>query len=162
MNFFIIYNGQQMGPMPKEQLKNYGLTPNSMVWTEGRANWAPAYTFPELQDVLQEQRTTPPPYNGQNTSFPPRPDYFDSLSSTGTSGKSRLAFALFAIFLGWIGLQYFYVNKASGGIITIVLTLITCGAWEIISFVQGVLVLVMSQEEFERKYVYTPASFPLF
>lgn len=162
MNYFIIYNGQQVGPMPKEQLINYGLTPSSMIWTEGRTNWAPAYTYPELNDILQEQRKTPPPYHGQDTQYPPKTDFFDSLSYSGASGKSRLVFALFAIFVGWIGLQYFYVNKVSAGIITIVLTLITCGAWEVISFVQGVLVLVMSQEEFERKYVYNPASFPLF
>lgn len=161
MSYFIIFNGNQAGPFPKEELPNYGLTPNSMVWTQGMSGWAPAYSVPDLRDVLQKSRTTPPPYESYNTQYPPRYDFFDSLSSTGTSGKSRLVFALFAIFLGWLGLQYFYVNKLSGGIITIILTLVTCGIWEIVSLIQGILVLVMSQEEFERKYVYS-SGFTLF
>lgn len=160
MNFFIIYNGQQLGPIPKDQLKNYGLNPNTMVWTEGMLNWAPAYSVPELKDILQPN--TPPPFSAQQPPYPPKTDLFDSLTSMGTSGKSRLVFALFAIFLGWVGLQYFYVNKIFGGILTIILSLITCGLWNIISFIQGVLVLVMSQEEFERKYVYSKYSFPIF
>lgn len=162
MNFFIIQNGQQLGPVPKEQLRNYGLTPNTMVWTEGMLSWAPAYSVPELSDILQNLHNTPPPFNAQHIPYPPKTDLFDSLTSTGTSGKSRLVFALFAIFLGFIGLQYFYVDKVSGGIIAIILSLITCGIWNIISFIQGVLVLVMSQEEFERKYVHSLSSFPIF
>ncbi len=163
MNFYIIYNGQQIGPVSKDRLPDYGLTPNSMVWTEGMPAWAPAYSVPELRDILQKQRSTPPPFDSYRTSTPPpRNDFFDSLASTGTSGKSRLVFSLFAIFLGWLGLQYFYVNKTGAGIITILLSLVTCGIWEIITFIQGVLVLVMSQDEFERKYVYTQSNFPLF
>lgn len=162
MNFFIIFNGQQVGPIQKEQLKNFGLNPNTMVWTEGMPNWRPAYTVHELQDILREGSHTPPPFNGQYTYYPPKNDFFDSLTYTGTSGKSRLVFALFAIFLGWLGLQYFYVNKTSAGIISIILSLMSCLLWEILPFIQGVLVLVMSQEEFEKKYVYTTSSFPIF
>lgn len=161
MSFYIICNGSQVGPLPKDELRNYGLTPDSMVWTQGMSNWAPAYSVQELRDVLQQSRNTPPPYRPQYSQNPPRYDSFDSLSSTGTSGKSRLAFALFAIFLGWLGLQYFYVNKISGGIITIILSLVTCGIWEIVTLIQGILVLVMSQEEFERKYVYS-SGFTIF
>lgn len=162
MEFYIIYNGRQVGPLPVDQLENYGLSDNSMVWAQGMPDWAPAHTVPELHHILQKGRTTPPPFNSQYPPYPPRNDFFDSLSSTGTSGKSHLAFALFAIFLGCLGVQYFYVNKINAGVITIILTAITCGLWTIVPFIQGVLVLVMSQEEFERKFVYNPATFPIF
>lgn len=161
MNYYIICNGRQIGPVPKEELLNYGLTPNSMIWTEGMPNWVSAYTVPELMDLLRQPRTSPPPFENQSGSYPPRYDFFDSLTSTGTCGKSRLVFALFAIFLGWLGLQYFYVNNTKAGIITIVLTAVSCGIWQTISLIQGILVIVMSQDEFERKFVYS-SGFPVF
>lgn len=68
MNYYIIYNGQQVGPMPKEQLVAYGLNPSSKVWCEGMPNWADASTVADLQPLLYPQQPpTPqqPPYGGQ-------------------------------------------------------------------------------------------------
>lgn len=68
MNYYIIYNGQQVGPMPKEQLVAYGLNPSSKVWCEGMPNWADAATVADLQPLLYPQQPpTPqqPPYGGQ-------------------------------------------------------------------------------------------------
>lgn len=69
---------------------------------------------------------------------------------------------LLAILLGGLGVHYFYLNKVGGGIICLILTLISCGIWSIISFVQGILMLTMKQADFERKYVDTSSTFPLF
>ena len=44
--YYIVYNGQQVGPMSKEALVNYGLNPNSQVWAQGMPAWVPAYTIP--------------------------------------------------------------------------------------------------------------------
>ena len=52
MMYYIMYNGQQMGPMPAEQLRNYGLNPQSMVWGEGMPNWVAASTVPELAAMM--------------------------------------------------------------------------------------------------------------
>ena len=68
MNYYIIYNGQQVGPMPKEQLVAYGLNPSSKVWCEGMPNWADASTVADLHPLLYPQQPpTPqqPPYGGQ-------------------------------------------------------------------------------------------------
>ena len=70
--------------------------------------------------------------------------------------------ALLAIFLGYLGVQYFYLGKTQGGILTIVLSLVTCGVWELITLIQGILMLCMTNEEFRRKYVTTTSTFPLF
>ncbi len=161
MSYYIIYNGRQVGPVSKEELTNYGLTPYSMIWTQGLPNWVPAYTVSELKDLLRYHGSTPPPFEQKFESQPPRYDSFDSLSSTGISGKSRLIFALFAIFLGWLGMQYFYVDKTKAGIIAIILTAVSCGIWQTVSFIQGILVLTMSQDEFERKFVFS-SGFPVF
>lgn len=66
MNYYIIHNGQQVGPMPKEQLKAYGLCPTSKVWCEGMPNWADASTVADLQSMLYPQQPPMP------TNFPPQ------------------------------------------------------------------------------------------
>ena len=51
--YYIIYNNQQFGPMEKEQLAGYGLTPDSLVWSPGMSGWVAASSVPELEDVLR-------------------------------------------------------------------------------------------------------------
>lgn len=50
--YFIIVDGQQKGPYPREVLVMQGLTPDTYVWREGMAGWAQASTMPELADLL--------------------------------------------------------------------------------------------------------------
>ena len=96
-------------------------------------------------------------------SFKDVPNYREpELFENGPSGKSRGLTGLFAILLGWLGVHYFYLNKISGGIICIMLTLITCGIWNIISFIQGIIIFTMRQSDFEQKYVYSNSTLPLF
>ena len=45
---------------------------------------------------------------------------------------------------------------------TILLSLVTCGGWSIITLIQGILMLCMSDAEFNRKYVQTTSTFPIF
>lgn len=70
--------------------------------------------------------------------------------------------ALLAIFLGGLGIQYFYLGKVMAGILSIVITLCTCGIWEILTLIQGILMFCMDNQTFEQKYVNTNSSFPLF
>lgn len=104
---------------------------------------------------------TPPPYQQAQRAYqePRRPD---SIFDDGPSGKSRGVCGLLAILLGTLGVHYFYLNKIGAGIICIVLSLVTCGFWGVITLIQGILMLTMSQEDFERKYANSPSSFPIF
>ncbi len=106
---------------------------------------------------------TPPPYGNGGDNY--ENDYLmrnNAFDSDPQSGKSRGVAALLAIFLGALGVQYFYLGKNTGGVITILLSLVTCGAWEIITLIQGILMLCMDNRSFLQKYVYTNSSFPLF
>lgn len=100
--------------------------------------------------------TTPPPCYGAADE---RNNAFDACTP---DGKSRGIAALLAIFLGGLGIQYFYLGKTSAGLITIGLSLITCGLWEIVTFIQGILMFFMTNAQFREKYVETTSSFPLF
>lgn len=81
----------------------------------------------------------------------------------GPEGKSRGIFCLLALVAGSIGLHYFYINKVTAAILTIVLTIVTCGCWAIIPILQGIIILWNhTNEEFDRKFVASKSSFPLF
>jgi TM2 domain containing protein+B7201 len=76
--------------------------------------------------------------------------------------KDRVTTALLALFLGSLGIHYFYLGKSTAGILTIVISLCSCGIWGVVMFIQSILILLMTDVDFEAKYVNTDKSFPLF
>lgn len=93
-------------------------------------------------------------------------EFIDRTFAPGRSGKSRVAAALFAIFLGCFGVHFFYVGKTGAGILNLAVSVLgsflVVGpvAVEIISIIQGILMLTMTQEEFERRYVDSTNFYP--
>lgn len=59
MLYYIIHKEQQVGPMPKEELVNYGLTPASKVCAVGGGEWVEASSVAELQVVLYSRPVSP-------------------------------------------------------------------------------------------------------
>jgi hypothetical protein len=54
MEFFIIdRNGQQAGPFSFDQLVQKGISPETLVWKQGMADWTPAWKVEELRAVLE-------------------------------------------------------------------------------------------------------------
>lgn len=72
------------------------------------------------------------------------------LASTGTGDRSRVPAALFAFFLGGLGIHKFYLGRTGEGVIYLIFfwTLIPA----IVAFIEGIIYLTMSDEEFARKY----------
>lgn len=180
-NWYIIFNGNQVGPIEKSELTSYGLNPSSMVWRPGMADWRKASEMPELASLLNpsidvEEVKVEQPYNRAAHTEPPHTNdayqraynqgYYDGTHNpnpySSPNGKSKIATGILALLVGSLGVQYFYLGKVGAGFITILLTIITCGCWEIITFIQGILIICMSDEEFARKFVYTDKTFPLF
>lgn len=61
-NYYVVVDGQQTGPFDamtlKQQIQSGRLTPQSLVWTEGMAEWSSATDVP---DVAKLFGATPPP-----------------------------------------------------------------------------------------------------
>ncbi|MEC8303239.1 MAG: TM2 domain-containing protein [Planctomycetota bacterium] len=57
------------------------------------------------------------------------------------------------ILLGAWGVHRFILGDATGGIIRIVLTLVTCGAASIIGLIEGIIYLTKSDEDFVNEYI---------
>lgn len=140
MNYFLDYNGRVIGPMTARQVMGYNPTYDVRVSMDG-THWQPLYTYPELMEL----------YNQRNQ-YGVQPQIDSRKTLCG----------IMAIIFGTLGVQYFVLGKVGAGFITILLSIVTCGAWEIITLIQGIMMLCMNDEEFRRKYVDTTATFPLF
>jgi TM2 domain-containing membrane protein YozV len=66
------------------------------------------------------------------------------------SGKSKLAAALFALFLGGIGIHKFYLGRVGWGIVYILFCWTFIPA--IVALIEGIIYLTMSDEAFAQKY----------
>jgi TM2 domain-containing membrane protein YozV len=73
-----------------------------------------------------------------------------NLGPVAANGKSRIAAALFAIFLGGFGGHKFYLGQVGLGI----LYLLFCWTFipAIVAFIEFILFLTMSDETFNQKY----------
>lgn len=176
--YYLVYNGRQVGPMSLSELAKYNLNAHSLVWTQGMPDWTQAYTVPEVMGIINAQKasfsdpTMPPPepirFN-QGQTPPPHSGGYNAVNEYGhypqqpqpTSDKSNIAFGVLAILIGTLGIQYFYIGKTAAGLLTILISLVTCGLWSVIMLIQGILAICMTQQEFERKYVYTSSTFPI-
>ncbi|MCM1349524.1 MAG: hypothetical protein NC338_08945 [Firmicutes bacterium] len=148
MEYFIKFRGETIGPMRADQVVAYNVNENTPV-SVNYTDWQPLYQYPELMQTLhkksdERQRSTPPP------------------SPTESYNSYRVACGVLAIVIGGFGLQYFIIGKVAGGFINIALAIATCGAWSVINLIQGIMILCMSDSEFETKYVHSTSVFPLF
>lgn len=65
MEYFIIdNNGQQAGPFSQDQLVQKAISPETLVWKQGMADWTPAWKVEELRTVLEAVEANKP--NGTN------------------------------------------------------------------------------------------------
>lgn len=141
--YFIQINGRTVGPMTATQVMAYSVYEDTPVCADS-GTWAPLYTFPELQELLADKRR----HVGTAMHRP--------------GDKEKTVAGILAILLGGLGVQYFYLGKVSAGIITILLSMVTCGIWPVLMLIQGILMLTMSEEEFRAKFVDSTKTLPLF
>jgi len=78
--------------------------------------------------------------------------------TTTGRGKDKTLAGLLGIFLGGLGVHQFYLGSNVTGVIEIVLTPL-CGVGLIVGIVEGIMILVMQQDQFDARYNQrTPAS----
>ena len=141
MQYFLKINNHVIGPMQAHQVFAYDVNPNIAVSTDG-LDWRPLYSYPELMQIYHRQG-------------------YGQMSDSDVSSKKTLC-GIMAMLFGSLGVQYFILGKTAGGFITILLSLITCGAWATITFIQGIVMLCMSDADFKRKFIDSTSTFPLF
>jgi len=77
-------------------------------------------------------------------------------------GKDKTTAGILGILLGSLGVHQFYLGSTMTGVIEIALTCVTCGIGSLLGLVEGILILVMDQNEFDQRYNFrTPESVEL-
>jgi TM2 domain-containing membrane protein YozV len=71
--------------------------------------------------------------------------------------KDKTAAGLLGLFLGGLGIHKLYLNYTKEGVIMLLVSLLTCGVGAtvmgIIGFIEGILYLTKTDEEFQYTYV---------
>ena len=67
--------------------------------------------------------------------------------------EKKLAAALLGLLLSPFAANKFYLGYMKEGIIQIVLNICTCGIASVIPFIEGIIYITMSDEQFDRTYV---------
>ncbi len=143
MQYFISFNRDTIGPMSADQVMAYPVNRNTQVCTVVDYTWKPLYNFPELMELI----------NARDAAG--RADAYNA-------GKDRIVAGVLAILIGGIGAQYIYLGKIGAFIITLILSLVSCGLWSLVMFVQGIYMLTLTPEQFDTKYTYSTSTYPLF
>lgn len=66
--------------------------------------------------------------------------------------NKKVVAGVLAILLGYLGIHKFILGYIKEGIIQIVLSIITCGIAGIIPFIEGIIYLTKTDEEFYHTY----------
>jgi TM2 domain-containing membrane protein YozV len=67
--------------------------------------------------------------------------------------EKKIVAGILGILLGGLGIHRFYLGDTKGGVIRIVLTLITCGAFSIVGLIEGIIYLIKPDDEFVQTYI---------
>jgi TM2 domain-containing membrane protein YozV len=67
--------------------------------------------------------------------------------------SKKILCGIMGILLGGFGIHRFLLDDASGGVIRIVITIVTCGLGAIIGLIEGIIYLTKSDPEFYQTYM---------
>ncbi|KAF2334773.1 MULTISPECIES: TM2 domain-containing protein [Flavobacterium] len=80
-----------------------------------------------------------------------KPESWNTPSQPRQENKKVLA-GLMGILFGSLGIHKFVLGYTQEGIIQIVISVVTCGIGSIIGFIEGIIYLTKSDEEFYQTY----------
>jgi len=79
-------------------------------------------------------------------------DNGNPIPNQNTSESKRIMAGIFGILFGGFGIHKFILGYTSEGIIQLVLTFITCGLASLIGFIEGIIYLTKTDQEFVNQY----------
>ncbi len=145
-------DGREYGPVTSEQLRQWitegRANARTKVQPEGATEWKTLAEIPEFHASLGISDGAPPPIS------PAAPMY----GATRLPGADKKIVAgILGILLGCLGVHKFILGYTSEGIKMLLLTVLTCGVASpvtaIIGFIEGIIYLTKSDEEFVQTYV---------
>jgi TM2 domain-containing membrane protein YozV len=66
-------------------------------------------------------------------------------------GKQKVVAGILGILLGWLGVHHFYLGSMGAGVVCLLLSF-CFGLGALLGIVEGILILVMKDDEFDARY----------
>ncbi len=89
-------------------------------------------------------------------SFSPAP-YNQQVAHSKRLTAGILSIVLFVMGLGWIGIPKFMLGYNKAGLITLIVSIVTCGlgavVFNILTLIEGIIYLTKTDEEFYQTYM---------
>ncbi len=79
-------------------------------------------------------------------------EFSDGAKSVASGDNKKLVAGILAILIGSLGIHKFILGYTKEGIIQIIISIVTCGIAGIIPFIEGIIYLTKSDEEFYQTY----------
>jgi hypothetical protein len=142
--WFVHSNGEQMGPYTGQQLVEYAQQGNiladTMVWTEGMAEWAPASQVPGLIPAAPVPAPAPAPVSTTSAAWAPPGS---RLATSGARPTTAVATTSYAAQVAPVGgpYPYFPVKSASFGL------WVGSFAGSFVLFILALVILITGGEE---------------
>jgi TM2 domain-containing membrane protein YozV len=73
--------------------------------------------------------------------------------STVPGADKKVLVGVLGILLGGLGIHRFVLGDTGGGILRIVITIVTCGFGALIGLIEGIIYLTKTDEEFVATYI---------
>jgi TM2 domain-containing membrane protein YozV len=75
------------------------------------------------------------------------------MSDKPPGAEKKVVAGILGILLGGLGIHKFYLGYTKEGIIQLIIGVVTCGIAGIIGFIEGIIYLTKSDEDFVATYV---------
>lgn len=146
MSYYLGDGGMQRGPFEIQDLLAQGMRADSLIWKEGMAQWQAAGMVPELQSLLQ---SAPPALYAA----PAVPIAYSNLPAYQPAQSKRILAGVMGILFGGWGIHKFVLGMPLAGFLQILITFATCGLGGLIGFIEGIIYLTKSDEQFYYQYM---------
>ena len=75
------------------------------------------------------------------------------MSDKPPGAEKKIVAGILGILLGGLAIHKFYLGYTKEGIIQLVISICTCGAGGLIGFIEGIIYLTKSDEDFVNTYI---------